>query len=250
MSSGRPLVEGEGSEGRSHSAHRLGLRGLGFLAGVDPRDVARLERLLPVLAFPTGTELDPEASTVGNVFVVRRGRLAILGTHPADGWTMLIAFAQRGDIYSTLGGVPAPPAIVLEDAEVTPFPERTLRALTQRYPQFGIDLAVALSDRIALLRDVVTSVGHMHMEDRLWTRLAVLMERVGIATREGPQLRIPLTHAQWAMLTGGSRESITLLLGRLRREGRIVVHDRMITIPWDVWNAWTSAAERDDPPPD
>ena len=117
---------------------------------------------------------------------------------------------------------------------MTPMSGQTLRALAGRYPESGIDLAETLSERISLLRDVVASVGQMHADDRLWARIVALTERMGVATHAGAELRLALTHAQWAQLTGASRESVTLALGRFRREGRITMDGRHITVPWDA----------------
>ncbi len=224
-----------GVAAQSRRDRRLPLSHLGFMGGVDPHDVHRLERLLPLLSLDPGGHLDGALVTPGNLFVVRRGHLALMSTHPRDGWTMMVAFAEPGDVYSTLGDTPAPQGIALDDVELTPLSEKVVGALMGRAPRFGLDLAVVLSERIALLREIVTSVGHMQLEDRLWARLIALMERLGIATPEGVSLPVPLTHLQWASLIGGSRESVTILLGRFRREGRVLTEDRIITVPWDVW---------------
>lgn len=220
----------------SHITDRLPLSRLPLLAGVEPRDILRLEHLLPVIPVLAGEEIPAILEKPGHLYVVRRGRLAFLARH-GIGTTMMIAFGEPGDVYSTLGDVPAPLFIALEDIEVTPIPESALRALTQRYPQVGIDVAIALSERIVLLRDVVGSVGHVVLFERLWTRMLAMMGRLGVATPDGPTLRVPLTHAQWAMLIGGSRESVTLAMGRMRRDGYILQDERAITIPWEVWES-------------
>ncbi|MFN8110384.1 MAG: Crp/Fnr family transcriptional regulator [Thermoleophilia bacterium] len=222
---------------------RLPLERVDFLRGVHPQDLGRLEQLLPPVSWVAGRDMPAELRRPGCVFVVRGGRIAILGRDPGARATMMVAFGDPGDLYSTLGGVPAPRAMALEDTAVTALPETVLRTLARRHPQLGVDLSVSLSERVALLRDVVAHVGHSHIDERLWARIVALIGRVGVATAAGPLLPIPLTHAQWGMLTGGSRESITLALGRFRREGRIQVRDRRILVPWTVWRQAATVAD-------
>ncbi len=205
---------------------------LGLLRTVNEIDMKRLERLLPLIDWDADQPMPGRLRADNHLFVVRSGRVALLGRAP-NGNEMMIALLEPGDVYATLGGVSAPDAIALEDAQITPINETTLRNLSARYPQVGIDLAEMLCDQIALLREVVVGVGQMHADDRLWARLVSLTERIGIATPGGAELRLDLTHAQWARLTGASRESITLALGRFRKEGRITMNGRTITIPYD-----------------
>lgn len=210
----------------------LPLARLGMLQSVGARDVAALERFVLRVPWPAGAPMPPALRRDDHLFVVREGRVALLGTAPG-GHRIMVALVERGVVYSSLGGVGVPDAIALEDAVVSPVPAATLRALVRRWPEVGLDLAVALTDRLAMLREVVAAVGQMHVEDRLWARVVALAERVGIATAAGAELRLALTHAQWALLVGGSRESVTLAFGRFRRAGMLTVNGRVIVVPWE-----------------
>lgn len=55
---------------------------------------------------------------------------------------------------------------------------------------------------------------------------------IGVPTAAGVELRLELTHAQWARLVGCSRESVTLASMTRGREGSIEVAGRTVTIPW------------------
>ena len=77
----------------------------------------------------------------------------------------------------------------------------------------------------------------MRVEDRLRARLHQLADGFGVATRAGIELRLELTHAQWASLVGASREAVTTAFSKLRGSGSIEMDGRSITIPWDVVKA-------------
>ena len=85
--------------------------------------------------------------------------------------------------------------------------------------------------------DHFVSVSEMRVEDRLRARLHQLADRFGVATRAGIELRLELTHAQWASLVGASREAVTTAFSKLRGSGSVQMDGRTITIPWEVVRA-------------
>ena len=112
-----------------------------------------------------------------------------------------------------------------------------MQGLIARYPRLGYNLAEVFSERVALLRETAAVLGEIRVEDRLRARLHQLAERFGVATPAGLELRLVLTHAQWALLVGAARESVTIAFGRLKGEGAIEIEERGITIPWEVAKA-------------
>jgi CRP-like cAMP-binding protein len=77
-------------------------------------------------------------------------------------------------------------------------------------------------------------LAEIRVEDRLLARVLQLADEFGTATPSGALLDLGLTHAQWGLLVGAARESVTLALGRLRARGELVVEGRGITVPWRV----------------
>ncbi|MFN8124875.1 MAG: Crp/Fnr family transcriptional regulator [Thermoleophilia bacterium] len=167
----------------------------------------------------------------GHLFAVRHGRIGLLGAAPS-GRRSIVAIIERGAVHTTLGEWTPPDAVALMDTVLTAVSARVLERLSARHPPFALDLAAALSDRVAMTMEVVAGLGQTHLEDRLWARLLALAGRIGVATAEGVELHTRLTHAQWALLAGGSRESVTLAFGRLQRAGRLRIGDDRVLIPW------------------
>ena len=165
--------------------------------------------------------------------VVREGRLALL-ERAVSGHRVMIAVLDAGAIYSTLGDVEAPGLDALEDVAVAPIPGPALAALAARDPLLARNVAVAFSERVAMLRATAAVLAEIRVEDRLLARVLQLADVFGTATAAGARLDLGLTHAQWGLLVGAARESVTLALGRLRARGELVVEARAITIPWPV----------------
>ena len=201
--------------------------------GLSPARIAWLETHLALVRWIFGRPRPPELVVQDRLYVVREGRLALL-ERGASGHRVMVAVLDAGAIYSTLGDVVAPELDALEDAAVSPIPGEALAALVHREPQLARNLAAAFSERIAMLRATAAVLAEMRVEDRLLARVLQLAEGFGTATPRGAVLDLGLTHAQWGLLVGAARESVTLALGRLRSRGELIVEGRTITVPWEV----------------
>ncbi len=200
----------------------------------------------PPAADPTMLEKPPSRSCAGprgeipepllrpdHLFVVRAGRIAVFES-TAAGHEVMTAILDEGNVYSTLGSGIEPMIAALEDSAVSPLSGQSLEALMSRYPRLGRNLAQVLSERTSTLSQTVALISEMRVEDRLRARLHQLADRFGVAAPEGIQLRLDLTHAQWASLVGASREAVTTGFSKLRSAGQITMDGRAITIPWHV----------------
>ncbi|MDH3225772.1 MAG: Crp/Fnr family transcriptional regulator [Thermoleophilia bacterium] len=204
-----------------------------LFSGLPERDLALLDSRLAVIRWPCGAEAPEPLKRADHLYLVREGRLGMF-ERTAPGHEIMITILEAGSAYSTLGAAPPAAVEALEDAAVSPLPRRALEGLITRYPRLGVNLADLMSDRVAMLRETVALVSEMRVEDRLRARLHQLAERFGVTTKDGIQLRLDLTHAQWATLVGASREAVTTAFSKLRSSGSVIVDGRDITLPWDV----------------
>jgi CRP-like cAMP-binding protein len=201
--------------------------------GISPERLRWLEARLPVVRWIYGTPRPPGLVARDHLFVVREGRLALF-ERTASGHQVMIAVLDPAALYSTLG-VGAPPGVdALEDVAVSPIRGSAIEKLAAGEPRLARNLAEAFSERVAMLRETAAVLAEMRVEDRLRARVLQLAERFGAATPAGQRLDLGLTHAQWGLLVGAARESVTLAFGRLRARGELTVEGRTITIPWEA----------------
>jgi CRP/FNR family transcriptional regulator, cyclic AMP receptor protein len=215
------------------AAGLLPLSRVSLFDGLPPARIAWLEARLAVVRWIFGTPRPAELVVPDRLFVVREGRLALF-ERAASGHQVMIAVLDAGAIYSTLGDVEAPGLDALEDLAVSPIPGPALAALVAREPLLARNVAQAFSERVAMLRATAAVLAEMRVEDRLLARVLQLVDSFGTATPTGARLDLGLTHAQWGLLVGAARESVTLAFGRLRARGELVVEGRAITVPWQV----------------
>ena len=133
---------------------------------------------------------------------------------------------------SAVGGaaVSSESASVVDEVEALSIPIGALRAQLAGDPP----LRAALAD--AIVRQ------HRHAEARLLglllhgveARLAAFLldaaQRWGQPSPEGTAITAPFTHAEIALLIGSTRETVTLVLGKLKREGLVGFDRRRIIL--------------------
>ncbi len=214
-------------------AGRVGLTRMDLFSGLPESDLALLENRLPLVRWPRGAEVPEPLTRADHIFLVREGRVAVF-ERAAQGHEVMTSILEEGSLWSTLGAEAPTQVAALEDCAVSPLSSRAIEGLIARYPRLGRNLATQLSERVASLRETVALVSEMRVEDRLRARLHQLADRFGVAGHDGIQLRLELTHAQWASLVGASREAVTTAFSKLRAQDVISVEGRSITIPWNV----------------
>ena len=228
-----PLAEIRELRPIPRNSRRISLPQMELFAGLPERDLALLDSRLAVVRWPAGGEAPEPLTRPDHLYLVREGRLGMF-ERTAPGHEIMITILEAGTAYSTLGAAPAAMIEALDDAAVSPLPRRAIEGLITRYPRLGVNLAEMMSERIAMLRETVALVSEMRVEDRLRARLHQLADRFGVTTKDGVELRLDLTHAQWATLVGASREAVTTAFSKLKSSGAVVVDGRNITVPWDV----------------
>jgi len=240
----RSAGEERALEGRS-APGLIRLSRVSLFADLPPSRLARLEERLPVVRWLYGTPRPAGLAIPDHLYVVREGRLAIF-ERSTSGHPVIVAILDPGGIYSTLGGAEGPGLDALEDAALSPIPGPLLEALVAREPRLARNLAEVFSERLAMLRETAVVLAEMRVEDRLRARVLQLAERFGVATPAGARLDLGLTHAQWGLLVGAARESVTLAFGPLRLRGELVLEGRTITVPWEVVHRYRPIAETSD----
>ena len=115
--------------------------------------------------------------------------------------------------------------------------DRPFALRTARWPEIhaAVVRRVVVRTRRLSLQAAINAVPRV--EDRLELTLWELAYRFGRVTREGIALELPLTHSQLADILGVHRPSVTLALGRLQSQERLVHAAR---------HAWLLSGE---PPP-
>jgi CRP-like cAMP-binding protein len=160
---------------------------------------------------------------------------------------MTVAIARAGDVLVS----PHHPSECLwapADALVTLLPSRVVRALLSR-PDASLVLVERLIGAVLDRQQSLAQFGAVEHATRVREKLLQLARAHGRVAPDGVHLDLPLTHELIAQTTGSARETVTVAIAALRREGFLVREGRhyRLTVPPEQLDARTAAEpERDE----
>jgi CRP-like cAMP-binding protein len=199
--------------------------------GWPEKTLRALERHMVTGHFSPAAEIATEALPADTLFLVRSGLVGL--TAEASGQRVMVALLGAGDFFSTVGDGEAPCVTPLRAASISALPAALVKRVIHHRPEFGMLLLEQFSARAAFYRHTLACVSHISVRDRLLSRLRHLAQRDGVVTPEGVRLPLELTHRQWALFVGASREAVTLAFGELLRTGRVrSLGPRRWLLPW------------------
>lgn len=176
-----------------------------------------------------------------NVYFVLEGRVKIYQL-TSEGKEVLLWFCSRGELFGFVESSAAPIVSGLQLSVRACRFSRLLIIKRQAFRQFLLShpalalpiirlLGLRLGEVIEVLSDIISS----DVASRVVKLLLRLGRRYGRTVDQGLFLDIALTHQEMADMIGTSRQTVTTVLGELRRQGLIGIERRSVVIHHGNW---------------
>ena len=206
----------------------------GWFCNLSRQSLADLEAMSTHTVLPMGNILFAEGQASRSVSVVCAGQVKLTRSSK-DGRTLLVKIARPGDVLGLSAALSKMPyevtAQAIERTQLTTFEKQDFLNFIQHHAEGSLHAAESLSNeyrsalsdasRLALSTSIAGRVAHLLLE------LVVENETTQDAQ---PKIHMPLRHEDLASMLGSSRESITRVLNRLRRDGVISIEGTGMTI--------------------
>jgi CRP-like cAMP-binding protein len=194
---------------------------------LESRALARTFAKREIIYFPD----DPGQT----ILLLARGRVKIKAVTP-DGRESIFAFIEAGEVFGELAIVDAEPrreyAEAVADSLVLAIPRDEVLWLMARRPAVALRVTKLLGFRRRRIENRLRNILFRSTRERTIALVLELLDEHGRRMADGGwELKLKLSHQELANLIGATRESVTLALGRLQREGLIAVHRRTIRVP-------------------
>jgi CRP/FNR family cyclic AMP-dependent transcriptional regulator len=185
---------------------------------------------------PGGTVVIAQGGVPDALVLIGRGRARIERAAP-DGRVVPLGYRGSGDVLgeACLGHEPAhgDNATAMEELELVRIPVQVMDEILAQDAALGPSVLSLLLARQRETEDRLESLLFRNVEGRLAEFLVKAADRWGVPTPKGTLISAPITHLEIAQSIGSTRETVTLTLGALRREGlldvagrRLIVRDR------------------------
>ena len=118
----------------------------------------------------------------------------------------------------------------IETSHVANMPTRILREFVLNEPAFATGLSELICRRRILVERRIRHTMFLSNRERLTHLLLDLAEQYGSGTNENFDLAIKLSHQDLANFIGSTRETVTVVLGKMQHEGLLNIRRRKITL--------------------
>lgn len=144
-----------------------------------------------------------------------------------------IAYRGPSDLVGETGvldGVAAESAVAVEESSALMLPMQSFRRLVWAEAEIRLAVLEALLALRVEAEDRLARLLRLDVEARLRGFLLTAAERWGRRHPDGLEVAAAFTHAEIAAVIGVTRETVTLLFGKLRREGFVASQGRAIVL--------------------
>ena len=192
-----------------------------FFCDLPPDVLKHFESLKYATVFPEGAILFVEGQSPRGIFMLCSGRVK-LSSCSASGRTIITHIAEAGEVLGLSAAVSSASyevtAETLGPCQVNFIKHGDFLKFLSEESVACLRVAQHLSNAYRLASEQVRSLG---LSESTAEKLANLIlgwcEREGKQTERGISLKVTLTHEEIAQLIGSSRETVTRLLGDLKR---------------------------------
>ncbi|MEO0821100.1 MAG: Crp/Fnr family transcriptional regulator [Pseudomonadota bacterium] len=117
-----------------------------------------------------------------------------------------------------------------EPCDVLFLPGAALRALAEQHPAIAIAIINGLVAKGKCYSALVQMLGTRSIAERLRVLLLVLADTYGRPSPEGTAIDRRITHEQFAMMVGATRQWVSISLDRMQKDGLIAVSRQQIVL--------------------
>jgi len=208
------------------------VRGPHCFCNLSPATVQELQTIGSRIRLGPGETVLREDSMADRVYVVCRGKVKLTASS-ADGKLLIVRIAGPGDVLgltSLLNNVRHKvTAETLEICDLKAIGRAEFLAFLESSRDVGRSAAVSIAWEY---EGVLLTARRLATSSSAAGKLATALldwGRMDAASGESMEFRMPLTHEELGSMTGLSRETVTRLLGKFRREGLVELDgERMV----------------------
>lgn len=190
-------------------------------APLSQATLENLDRLAHPTTHPAGSLILVEGQTPRGVFVLCQGRVKLMSTN-RDGKTFIMKIAQPGEILGlqavVTGGTQELTVETLQPSQLAFISRNDFLQFIKQHGDACLHVAQQLSSDCHSAYEVIRSIGLSQSVKEKLARLLLHWSQEGHMSGGAVRLTLALTHEEVAQLIGTTRETVTRILGELKRQ--------------------------------
>lgn len=204
-----------------------------LFTSLTEHDLIELEACSRVQKYSRGTPVYLPADASHAMMLLISGRVKICSVSP-DGKQGILTLIDPGQAFGELALLDSSSrgeyAEATEESVIAVIPAVEMRRLLARYPHLAVGMTKLMGVRRRRTERRLKYLLFHSNRQRLVNLLIELAEDYGKETEEGIELAVKLSHQDLASMIGSTRETVTVTLGELQREGVLIIRRRKIVL--------------------
>lgn len=208
----------------------------------DSDQLAVIERQSRWKRFAKGTPIYLPGEFADSIYIVADG-LVKLCHLTSDGKVSTLAFVKLGEVFGELSLISSESrgeyCEAAADTSIIRIPRESLLPYMELNMQFVMAITKIVGFRRRRIENRLKSLLFSTNQQRLAHLLLDLAEQFGSAVDDGIRIGLKLSHQELANLIGTTRESVTIMLGKMKSDG-MIGGKRECVVLTDIWRLASS----------
>jgi len=209
-----------------------------FFATISSDDQQDLYSLGDKRCFGKDEMIFSIGSSSNDIYILLEGRVKIYELS-REGKELILWFCFPGELFGLAEVVKREfrevNAQACSQVEILVIKHAQFEQYLHGHPGVAMEVIALLSSRLRELGDVLLNLASDDVTSRVIKLITRLSARYGKPIGDDVYLDIPLTHQEMADMIGTSRQTVTTVLGSLRRKGILRTEQRNIYIQDSEW---------------
>ena len=218
----------------SESCEICALKSAGFFCQLSPAALRDFNAVRSIATYPEGAVLFLENQDPRGVFVLCAGEVK-LSISSSSGKTLIVRLATPGEILGLTavlsGSAYEVTAETLHPCQVAFIRRDDFLRLVAKHPEIHQRIAKQLTDLYSAACQQLRTVGLSASAPEKLARLLFHWSSNGKKTKEGTQVRVPLTHEEIAEFVGTTRETVTRTFSEFKTKNLVKLNGSTLMIP-------------------
>jgi len=168
------------------------------------------------------------------IYILKEGRIKITRL-TEEGKELTMDILEPGDIFGELAiageSERETSAEALEDSFICAMAKNDFETFIAENPGVSLGITKWFGSRLREIESRLENLIFHDVRSRLLSLFSDLGEKYGEQTPAGTKITLHLSHQEIANLIGATRETVTLELNNLRRDGKLVLEGKDFVVP-------------------
>jgi CRP/FNR family cyclic AMP-dependent transcriptional regulator len=210
------------------------LKAAGFFCQLPPAAVKEFDAIKSATTYPKGALLFMERQDARGVFVLCEGEVK-LSISSSEGKTLIMRVAKAGEILGLMAALAGSPyevtAETIHPCQIAFVRREDFLRFVAKHPEASQGVVKQISSQYQGACEQLRTVGLATSAQEKLARLLLTWSAGIQQTKNGTQIKVPLTHEEIAEFIGTTRETVTRTLSDFKVRHLVAIHGSTLMIP-------------------